>query len=55
MELCFRGEAQSYKPVIPATQEAESGGSQIRGQPEQLRETLSESKRERPVETDLSS
>ncbi len=28
-------------PVIPATQEAEAGGLQVPGQPQQLSETLS--------------
>jgi hypothetical protein len=33
-----------HLPVIPATQEAEAGGSKFQVQPEKLRETLSQTK-----------
>jgi hypothetical protein len=31
-------------PIIPATQEVETGGSQVQGQPGQLNETISKYK-----------
>ena len=41
----YNGRAQWCTPVVPATQEAEAGGSQVRGQPGKLRKTLSQNEK----------